>query len=149
MDIKLMKKFRNMFLLLFLILVPVSVAFIILGIIFWCLYGNKEEEAMVFAIFFTVLAIITVFLTIKTLYPFFKDLPNVKRKTSIIVEGVVMGFKKVKSNGDPPTTDYYPIVKVDGEDKDLVLTADAELGKRYKFAYLPNTKLAVILEEIE
>ena len=54
--------------------------------------------------------------------------------------------KKVKSNGEPPTTVYYPIVKIKDRDERLKLCVDAELGECYQFAYLPNTKIAIILE---
>lgn len=146
MEAELFKKYYRMFLLETIILFPISIAFLVIGIVFWRQYIHDGTELWI-AIFFTCLTLIAIPLTIKVLLPFFKDLPYFKRKEVIIIEGVVEGYKKVAANGEPPTVDYYPIVKVEGQEEKLVLSVDAQLGVKYKFAYLPHTKLAIIIEK--
>lgn len=146
MEAELFKKYYRMFLLETIILVPISIAFLVIGIVFWRQYIHDGTELWI-AIFFTCLTLIAIPLTIKVLFPFFKDLPYFKRKEVIIIEGVVEGYKKVAANGEPPTVDYYPIVKVEGQEEKLVLSVDAQLGVKYKFAFLPHTKLAIIIEK--
>ena len=146
MEAELFKKYYRMFLLETIILVPISIAFLVIGIVFWRQYIHDGTELWI-AIFFTCLTLIAIPLTIKVLFPFFKDLPYFKRKEVIIIEGVVERYKKVAANGEPPTVDYYPIVKVEGQEEKLVLSVDAQLGVKYKFAFLPHTKLAIIIEK--
>ena len=140
------KKYYCKFLTIALILIPSSIIFIVLGIFFWMEFAEIGEK-LVFALFFTILAIIMIPLAIKALIPFFKDLPYVKKQIIPVVKGKVEKFEEVKSNGEPPTTVYYPIVKIKDKDERLKLCVDAELGSCYQFAYLPNTKIAIIIEK--
>lgn len=147
MEETLFKKFYKMFLLETIILLSISIAFFVIGIVCWMQYRNDGTKLWV-AIFFSCLTFIAIPVTVKVLFPYFKDLPYVKRKEMTIIEGEVEGYKKVKANGDPPTVDYYPIVRVEGDrETRVILSVDAQLGVKYTFAYLPNTKLAVILKE--
>lgn len=147
MEVNLFKKFYQMFLIEGLLLLFTSVGFLVLGIVCWIHYGS-EGTKLWSAIFCSCGALILISITIKALLPFFKDLPYIRRKEIKVIEGVVEGYKTVKANGDPPTVDYYPIIKAEGDHEiKVILSVDAQLGVKYKFAYLPNTKLAVILKE--
>lgn len=144
---RLIRTYWCSFLFLFFTLIPCSVCFIIWGIMFWVRFA-KFEEGLLQALFLTILILVMIPISIMALIPFFKDLPCIKNRKVLVIEGEVEEFEVVKSNGDPPTTTYYPIVKIDGKDERLKLCVDAELGNRYKFAYLPNTKMAIILEKL-
>ena len=142
---RLVKKYWSKFLVLALILIPCSICFMILGIIFWIQFAKFGDELLL-ALFFTILTIIMIPILMKSLSPFFKDLPYVKNRKILVIKGKVEEFEEVKSNGEPPTTVYYPIVKIKDRDERLKLCVDAELGECYQFAYLPNTKIAINLE---
>ena len=144
---RLIKKYWSNFLVLTLILIPSSICFIIFGIIYWIQFAEFGDELLP-ALFFTILVVIMIPVSVKSLSPFFKDLPNVKNKKIFVIKGKVEELEEVKSNGEPPTTVYYPIVKIEDRDERLKLCVDAELGECYQFAYLPNTKIAIILEKL-
>lgn len=144
---RLIKKYWSNFLVIALILIPSTICFIILGIIFWTRFAEFGDDLWL-ALFFTILGLIMIPVSIKSLIPFFKDLPYVKNRKIFVVKGKVEEFEEVKSNGEPPATVYYPIVKIEDRDERLKLCVDAELGECYQFAYLPNTKLAIILENL-
>lgn len=144
---RLIKKYWSNFLVIALILIPSTICFIILGIIFWTRFAEFGDDLWL-ALFFTILGLIMIPVSIKSLSPFFKDLPYVKNRKIFVVKGKVEEFEEVKSNGEPPATVYYPIVKIEDRDERLKLCVDAELGECYQFAYLPNTKLAIILENL-
>ena len=144
---RLIKKYWSNFLVIALILIPSTICFIILGIIFWTRFAEFGDDLWL-ALFFTILGLIMIPVSIKSLSPFFKDLPYVKNRKIFVVKGKVEEFEEVKSNGEPPATVYYPIVKIEDRDERLKLCVDAEWGECYQFAYLPNTKLAIILENL-
>ena len=144
---RLIKKYWSNFLVIALILIPSTICFIILGIIFWTRFAEFGDDLWL-ALFFTILGLIMIPVSIKSLSPFFKDLPYVKNRKIFVVKGKVEEFEEVKSNGEPPATVYYPIVKIEDRDERLKLCVGAELGECYQFAYLPNTKLAIILENL-
>ena len=142
---RLFKKYWSKFLVIALILIPCSICFIVLGIIYWIQFAEFGDKLLL-ALFFTILVVIIIPVSVKSLSPFFKDLSYVKNKKIFVIKGKVEEFEEVKSNGEPPTTVYYPIVKIEDRDERLKLCVDAELGECYQFAYLPNTKIAIILE---
>lgn len=145
MPARLVKKYWSKFLVIAFILIPSSICFLVLGIIFWIRFAEFGEDLLL-ALFFTILFVIVIPISIKALYPFFRDLPYVKNGNLFVINGKVEEFEEVQSNGEPPATVNYPIVQIEGRDERLKLCVDAELGKCYQFAYLPNTKIAVILK---
>lgn len=147
MNNELVRKFYFKFLFYIFILSFVLIALVILSVICWIQYV-KHEEIIFYAIGFTVFAVIALSITIKELFPFFKDLRYVRKKDWCVAEGVVISFKEVHTSADPPTTYFYPNIKVDDSDKLLTLDVDgAQQGEKYEFIYLPYTKLAIIVNE--
>lgn len=137
------KKFYNKLLIMAVILIPLSTAFIVFAIIYWIKYINLDSN-LFFPIFFSFFGIASILVSIKTLYPYMKDLRYVRQKQWLVAEGVVVGFKKVNFSGAPPTADYYPILKNKDDELLTLEVDDMEQGKPYHVIYLPYTKLAVI-----
>ena len=62
--------------------------------------------------------------------------------------GEVTGYKVINYSSDPPTTEKFPIIKNIANNEVVTLNVDdAKEKMKYKFAYLPNTKLAIIIEQ--
>lgn len=83
---------------------------------------------------------------------YIKDLKYIKNAEIMQIEGEVVGFAKSVSNGDDLTvTQSWPIIKDSKTDQTVtlnVLNSDQKLekGKQYTIIYLPNTKLAEIVQ---
>ena len=129
-----------------IISIPMAIFLVVIAIICWKKY--VDGEGIFLSLFFSFLSIIWIILSIKILYPYFKDFFNVRNRKWIITYGRVCGFKEVHSSGDPPTTDYYPILELLDSKNTITIDVDGmEQGKKYKFIYLPYTKLAIIVNE--
>ena len=111
------------------------------------LHKNFTKEHVIYVIVFAILAIVSVFLIAYLVKgEFAKDLPYVKNKNYLTVTGEV-----VKQGAKPEfglRTVYFKthptrllIVKLAGQLN--------ELGKLYEIIYLPNTRIACIVRQIE
>ena len=100
---------------------------------------------LVFLIFLTSILIVT---DIK----YIKDLEYVKKREFYQIEGNFIGYAKSVSNGDDLTvTQSWPIIKENATNKTVSLNAfnsnqNIKIGESYTIIYLPNTKLATIVQ---
>lgn len=109
---------------------------------------NYASKSLFLAIFFTICAIVIFALAAKELIPYFKDWKYLNKNEFLVFIGEVTGYKVTKYSSDPPTTDKFPIVKNVSNSEVVTLNVDDTKEKmKYKFAYLPNTKLAIIIEQ--
>ena len=145
MDI-LKKRFYKRFSFIGVLYFFTFIALTVIACIQWV--NCRERKNLVLAIIFTVCSIVIVIQALKELLPYFKDLKYVKKSEFSILIGEVEGYKTINYNSDPPTTEKFPIVKDISNSTTIMLNVDnAKKGIKYKFLYLPNTKLAIIAEE--
>lgn len=144
---QLRKKFYTRFIFEGIICLFALIFLIVMACLQWINY-IQNNQSIIYAIIFTGLFIIIFFITIIILKPYYKDLKVLKRNGFQIIIGTVEGYKKEVANSDPPTTDYYPIIKdIINNDIKILKVEKTEIGKTYKFIYLPFTKLAEIVSE--
>lgn len=93
--------------------------------------------------------LVAISLEIVVSWPFFKDLPYVRSGNLGEVEGKVVGYKRIRTGGDPEYTIYNPIVESALTKEEIELKVKGTTrGKTYNFVYLKHTKLAVF-EEVD
>ena len=110
--------------------------------------NSYKSKSLILAIIFTVFTIVIFVFALKELIPYFKDWKYIKTGEFLIIAGKVEGYKVINYNSDPPTTEKFPIVRSTTNNETITLNVEnTEEGMKYKFLYLPNTKLAVIMEE--
>ena len=102
-----------------------------------------------------ILLVFLIFLTsilIATNIKYIKDLEYVKKGDFYQIEGDFIGYAKSVSNGDELTvTQSWPIIKssINNETVSLnILINDQnlEMGEHYTIIYLPNTKIAKVVQ---
>lgn len=146
MESMLVKKYYRNFLLMIIVSIPITVLLVVFAAVYWVKYANGEE-VLFFSLLSSCLAVIFAALSVRMLYPYIKDFSAVRNKEWIETTGLVVGIKEVHSSCDPPTTEYCPVLKLSDGDEEVILNVDGmEQGKKYKFIYLPHTKLAIIIE---
>ncbi len=95
-----------------------------------------------------VLAVVNLIFILQT-HIYVSDLNYINNGDFSSLDGVVVGYNRGEAIGDIVTeTRYYdPIILKDGTGERIVLkVVGTELNEHYTFLYLPNTKLAVIIE---
>ena len=144
---ELKKRFYKRFVFLGITYTLTFIALTVIACIQWI--ENYESKSLLLAIFFTICAIVIFALAAKELIPYFKDWKYLKNNGFLVFIGEVTGYKVINYSSDPPTTEKFPIVKNISNNEVLTLNVDdAKEKMKYKFAFLPNTQLAVVLENL-
>jgi len=133
---------------------------LILNIIVLCLaviiYAKKcktitKITKITVPIFLVFLFFLTVILIVMDIN-YIKDLEYVKNGEFYQIEGEFIGYAKSVSNGDDLTvTQSWPIIKENTTNQTLSINAfnsnqNIKIGESYTIIYLPNTKLATIVQ---
>ena len=147
MESQLKKKFYKRFALTAIAVLVADIVIGALAIIFWIKFA-QAKSIIVIPIVFSVVLLICMIGTVTNLIPFLMDLGRVRKNAFQVIKGTIEGNPK-GADGDSPTPNYLRTVKAeDGTTFQILIVDGAQKGKRYRFLYLPHTKLAVILEEI-
>ena len=102
-----------------------------------------------------ILVVFLIFLSLilaKVEIAYIKDLEHVKNSKFCQVQGELIGYAKSFSDGDDLNVTYsWPIIKENSSNESVslnILNSDQrlEIGKEYTVIYLPNTKLAEIVQ---
>ena len=140
------KRFYKRFVFIGIVYTFTFIALAVISCVQWI--ENHKNKSFLLAIFFTICTIVLFVLAVKELLPYFRDWKYVKNDEFLIFIGEVEGYKVITYSSDPPTTEKFPIVKNISNNEVVTLNVDDTKERmKYKFAYLPNTKLAIILEK--
>jgi hypothetical protein len=141
---KLLKRFYIGFVIGLLVMAFVVSLFMVISISVWIQY-SKTEGSILSPILASGLLLFFIVISIRILIPYIKDYVDIKKEIFHEVTGIVIKYRKVVSGGEPPTTNYYPIIRDDamGNMVELIVS-DTKLNQRYTFYYLRFTKLAEI-----
>lgn len=147
MENKLKRQFYIGFLLLIMVDIIVISICLSMTIITLLKYFNEKLE-LIWSIIASILLILFLIICTFGTLPHFRDLPSVRQGKFKTTTGFIKRYRKIEHGGEPPTTNYHPIVKDNntGELNELVVNG-IELGKQYTFLYLKYTKIAVIVKE--
>lgn len=142
MQEKLRKKFFKKFWINLSIMSLGVIILIIVSSITLVNYLKTNEKIYLPLIFFAFLFGMFI-ATLISIRPFIKDWKAVKTNKFEKLTGSVIRFRKVEQGGEPPSTEYYPIIAEMETGKEIELKIDGlKLGETYTFLYLRNTKLA-------
>ncbi len=140
----------------FLILILLLIFVLAVLIVYYLIKFKKAT-----AVFRVVIPIVEVGLTIllcmlgKVFLSYQKDYLYIKSNVPLRVEGTVIGYSVTTVSGDDlTTTKSWPIIMTKGANEKMslnVIKAEEKLtiGQDYQFLYLPNTKIADVVENIK
>lgn len=76
------------------------------------------------------------------------DYKYVKNKDFLIFEGEMIGYTSIREGNSPDDPIYgFPVFRNKNTDEEVAFIVGAtEIGKSYRLIYLPNTKIAQILD---
>ena len=148
----LIERFNQELIIFTILLILMVIALCLTVILYAKKYKTITKEAkiavpilLVFLIFLTSILIV---IDIR----YIKDLEYVKKSEFYQIEGEFIGYAKSISNGDDLTvTQSWPIIKnsINSETVSLnILNSDQnlEMGEHYTIIYLPNTKIAKVVQ---
>ena len=84
---------------------------------------------------------------------YYNDYVYLKNNTPIQIEGTVIEYSIAASNDDLTVTKSWPIILTDGTNERISLNIvkaekRVKINEKYIFLYLPNTKIAEIVEQV-
>ena len=131
------------------ILEAIAIVFLlVLFIVKFRKLDRKIKMSIIFVILLLVaLEVWAVLFTVK----YVKDLDFVKSEDFIELEGEMLGFAHSWSD-DTDVYYSYPIIKINGTKNTVIIKPEysvaktLEIGSQYTFIYLPNTKLAELIQ---
>lgn len=111
--------------------------------------NKKEKIALPIAY---ALLICTCLFVVFWLQPMLCDREYLESNEPIYIEGELIGFADASSDEGGETTRYSPIIRINETDEEITLNIvnsdkRMKIGETYEIIYLPNTKLAEIIEE--
>jgi hypothetical protein len=130
------------------VVIAIIISIVLLIIFKKKIFMKSNQSALSKVIFFSAIGLLFL---VNTLFGFkftlhCLDLKAVQNRNFETITGTVINYDKATSyeNG---TVDYsYPIIKIEGTDKTIILDAgQTELYKTYTFIYLKYTKIADII----
>jgi len=130
-----------------------SISVLICVITQWEQFVKAEDDIMGYTVVVIVLIGLSAILisSLKGMIPLLKDYKYLKNNSYISIMGTVIGFTK---NVNPETgtqSNTKPLIKIVPSNEEIVLHFNEYLnvGETYKFIYLPNTKIAEVIEKVE
>ena len=148
----LIERFNQEFIIFTILLILMVIVSCLTVILYTKQYKTiKKETKIVVPVLFVFLIFLTYNLMVMDI-KYIKDLEYVKTGEFYQIEGEFIGYAKSVSNGDDLTvTQSWPIIKENATNKTVSLNAfnsnqNIEIGASYTIIYLPNTKLATIVQ---
>jgi len=137
---------------IFLVLLILSVLMLIILIVFG--FIKFKKVGVQFRVGMLVAGVILIILSCSNSMLFskyYKDYVYLKSNAPIQIEGKVVGYASAVSGDDLTVTQAWPVVLIDETKEQIslnVIQAEKKLqiDQKYKFFYLPNTKIAEIIE---
>ena len=130
-----------------------SISVLICIITQWEQFVKAEDDIMGYMVVVIILIGLSVLLinSLKVVRLLLKDYKYLKNNSYISIMGTVTGFSK---NINPETgtqSNTAPVIKIVPSNEEIVLDVNEYLnvGETYKIIYLPNTKIAKVIEKVE
>jgi len=136
------------FLVLFIFIVIVSIALII----FCFMRFKKMPSALRIITPITSVVLVTLCCFFGMIFSnYYSDYCYLKNDSPITIEGTVIGYSIASSSDDLTVTKSWPIINISETDEEIslnIIKAEEKLviDEVYVFIYIPNTKIAEIIE---
>ena len=129
---------------------------LILGLISLFLYLSRKDfffthdhRSIVLLAVFLLLLIGLGLWFLHHLFLLLRDLPTVRSGHFEAVTGTVIGYRRSFGRYGVGLRTLYPIVQLDNGERKLILRVpDTKYKERYRFYYLPHTKIAIVVDTL-
>ena len=148
----LIERFNQEFIIFTILLILMVIALCLTVILYAKKYKTITKKTKISVPILLAFLIFLTFILMVIDIKYIKDLEYVKTGEFYQIEGEFIGYAKSVSNGDDLTvTQSWPIMKENATNKTVSLNAfnsnqNIEIGESYTIIYLPNTKLATIVQ---